>query len=99
ITPSWTPIHYVTKGEEGVTFNADAVRVKSARQAVYKDKRARKGGKLPDDVWVPNPSQAPELFTPDADLCLHSRVCGKFKERVRPRAATSSTRPSRPLLT
>ena len=33
------------------TFNADAVRVPSDRQLKYADKRARPGGKLPDDVW------------------------------------------------
>lgn len=34
------------------TWNADAIRVPSARQAVYKDKRANPKGRIPDDVWV-----------------------------------------------
>lgn len=44
-------ILYHTKGEVGVTFNADAVKVPSARQEIYNDKRAKDGGKVPDDVW------------------------------------------------
>ena len=32
-------------------FNDKAVRIFSDRQTVYKDKRANRGGKMPDDVW------------------------------------------------
>src|SRR5262249_38668074 len=81
-TPSWTAIHYVTKDPKGFTFNADAIRVTSVRQ-IIKDRRANSKGKVPDDTWVLMPrDQAPELFTPDSDLLLESRVCGTFKERV-----------------
>jgi site-specific DNA-methyltransferase (adenine-specific) len=82
-TPSWTAIHYVTKHHHEFTFNADAIRVPSARQLRYNDKRANPKGKLPDDVWVLLPEiQAPDCFNPDSDLWLQSRVCGTFKERV-----------------
>jgi site-specific DNA-methyltransferase (adenine-specific) len=82
-TPSWTAIHYMTKHPREFTFNADAIRVPSARQLRYNDKRASPKGKLPDDVWVLLPDvQAPECFQPDSDLWLESRVCGTFKERV-----------------
>jgi site-specific DNA-methyltransferase (adenine-specific) len=82
-TPSWTAIHYVTKHRREFTFNADAIRVPSARHLLYHDKRANPKGKLPDDVWVLLPEhQAPECFQPDSDLWLESRVCGTFKERV-----------------
>src|SRR6478735_4305818 len=37
---SHTHILYFTKSKEGFTFNADAVRVASARQTTYNDKRA-----------------------------------------------------------
>ncbi len=47
-----THILYFTKSPSGFTFNADAVKVPSARQLIYKDKRAKAGGKLPDDVWT-----------------------------------------------
>lgn len=33
-------------------FNGDAVRVPSARQTEYADKRANPAGKVPDDVWA-----------------------------------------------
>jgi len=82
-TPSWTAIHYMTKHPTQFTFHADAIRVPSARQLLYSDKRANPKGKLPDDTWVLLPEvQAPECFNPDSDLWLQSRVCGTFKERV-----------------
>jgi len=42
---------YFVKDPKSFTFNADAVRIPSARQTKYKDKRAKSGGKVPDDVW------------------------------------------------
>jgi site-specific DNA-methyltransferase (adenine-specific) len=82
-TPSWTAIHYVVKSDKGFTFNADAIRVPSARQLLYGDKRAYIKGKVPDDTWVLLPElQAPECFSPDSDLWLESRVCGTFKENA-----------------
>jgi site-specific DNA-methyltransferase (adenine-specific) len=82
-TPSWTAIHYVTKHPTHFTFNADAVRVPSARQLKYNDRRSNPKGKLPDDTWVLLREQAPEgCFAPDSDLWEESRICGTFKERV-----------------
>jgi site-specific DNA-methyltransferase (adenine-specific) len=73
----------LTKHAERFTFNADAVRVPSARQLKYHDQRANKTGKVPDDVWVLLPNeQAPDHFRPDTDVWLQSRVCGTFKERA-----------------
>jgi DNA modification methylase len=48
---SHTHILYFTKDKEKFTFNADEIRVPSARQLVYNDKRANPKGKIPDDVW------------------------------------------------
>ncbi|VUT28038.1 MAG: Modification methylase MjaV [Candidatus Syntrophoarchaeum sp. GoM_oil] len=48
---SHTHILYFTKDREKFTFNSDEVRVPSARQLIYKDKRANPKGKIPDDVW------------------------------------------------
>src|SRR5262245_47110071 len=79
-TPSWTAIHYVVKDPNNFTFNADAVRVPSARQLLYGDRRANPRGKLPDDTWVLVPAaQAPQAFRPHADVWKGSRVCGTFK--------------------
>lgn len=44
------PIYYAVKGKK-FTFNADAVRVPSARQTKYNDKRANPKGKIIGDVW------------------------------------------------
>lgn len=46
-----TQILYFVKGGERFTFNDKDIRVSSARQLIYKDKRANPIGKIPDDVW------------------------------------------------
>lgn len=82
---SHTHILYFTKTEEitGFTFNADAVRVASARQTTYGDARANPKGKLPDDTWILRPQEAAPhaYFEPGYDTWYVSRVCGTFKER------------------
>jgi site-specific DNA-methyltransferase (adenine-specific) len=44
-------LFYWTRDPSGFTFNDMAVRIPSARQTTYADKRANPKGKLPDDVW------------------------------------------------
>src|SRR3954469_17372551 len=84
---SHTHILYFSKskpsdGLENITFNADAVRVASARQTTYADSRANPKGKLPDDTWYLRPQETPEeFFAGDSDTWNVSRVCGTFKER------------------
>lgn len=46
-----THILYFTKSKEHFTFNDKDIRVPSARQLIYNDKRANPLGKIPDDVW------------------------------------------------
>lgn len=48
---SHTHLFYWTKDPTEFTFNDMAVRVPSARQTTYADKRANPKGKIPDDVW------------------------------------------------
>jgi DNA modification methylase len=80
---SHTHILYFTKGKDGFTFNPDSVRVASARQTTYADKRANSKGKLPDDTWFLRPQEAAPhgYFEPGYDTWNESRVCGTFKER------------------
>jgi site-specific DNA-methyltransferase (adenine-specific) len=85
---SHTHILYFTKekpdqGMTNLTFNADAVRVASARQTTYNDRRANSKGKLPDDTWFLRPQESSPhgYFEPGADVWYESRVCGTFKER------------------
>jgi site-specific DNA-methyltransferase (adenine-specific) len=79
---SHTHILYFTKDEKQFTFNADPVRIPSARQTTYSDPRANPKGKLPDDVWFLRPQEAPQpFFAADGDTWNVSRVCGTFKER------------------
>src|SRR3954454_7066231 len=78
---SHTHILYFTKEKSGFTFNADDVRVASARQTTYADKRANSKGKLPDDVWFLRPQETDVHFQSECDTWYESRVCGTFKER------------------
>lgn len=48
---SHTHILYFTKDKENFVFNDKDIRVPSARQMIYNDKRAHPLGKVPDDVW------------------------------------------------
>ena len=48
---SHTHLFYWVKDPKNFTFNDMAVRIPSARQTTYADKRANPKGKLPDDVW------------------------------------------------
>lgn len=48
---SHTHLLYWTKDPKKFTFNDDEIRIPSARQTTYADKRANPKGKLPDDVW------------------------------------------------
>jgi len=73
---------HMVKNPGAFTFNADAIRVPSARQLVYGDKRANPKGRLPDDTWILRPQDLPEGFRADEDTWYFPRVCGTFKERA-----------------
>ena len=75
-------ILYYVNDPKAYTFDADAVRVPSARQTTYADRRANPAGKVPDDTWVLRPQESPEHFAADSDTWAVSRVCGTFKERT-----------------
>lgn len=62
------------------TFNSDEIRIPSARQQIYKDKRANSTGKIPENVWILQAS--PDLFDCSNSVWHNSRVCGTFKERL-----------------
>ena len=90
-TRSHAHLFYFVKDAKNFTFNHMDVRVPSARQLVYGDKRANPQGRMPDDTWImrPTPEKSwvlrpqdlPEGFTADSDTWYFSRVCGTFKER------------------
>jgi len=48
---SHTHIFYFVNDPKNFVFNDEPIRVPSARQLVYNDKRANAKGKIPDDVW------------------------------------------------
>jgi DNA modification methylase len=80
-TRSHVHLLYFVKNPSAFTFNIDDIRVPSARQLVYADKRANAKGRLPDDTWILRPQDAADSFTPIEDTWYVSRVCGTFKER------------------
>ena len=73
---------YFVKDPTEFTFNADDVRVPSARQLVYADARANPAGRLPDDTWILRPQDVPGGFSAEDDTWYVPRVCGTFKERA-----------------
>jgi DNA modification methylase len=73
--------HFV-KDPKDFTFNDMEIRVPSARQLVYGDKRANPKGRLPDDTWVLRPQDLPEGFSAEEDTWYFPRVAGTFKERA-----------------
>ena len=72
----------MVKDPDDFTFNTDTIRVPSARQLVYGDRRANPQGRLPDDTWVLRPQDLPEGFRSDGDTWYFARVAGTFKERA-----------------
>jgi len=81
-TRSHAHLFYFVRDPQTFTFNADAIKVPSARQMVYRDKRAKKGGRVPDDTWILRPQDCPESFSAEEDTWYFPRVAGTFKERA-----------------
>jgi len=81
-TRSHAHLFYFIRDAERFTFNDEAIRVPSARQLVYGDRRAHPKGRIPDDTWILRPQDVPHGFKPDEDTWFFSRVCGTFKERA-----------------
>jgi len=75
-------LFYMVKDAKEFTFNAESIRVPSARQLVYADRRANPQGRLPDDTWILRPQDAPDAFQPEEDTWYFPRVNGTFKERA-----------------
>ncbi|MCM2371235.1 DNA methyltransferase [Aporhodopirellula aestuarii] len=83
-TRSHAHLFHFVKDPNKFTFNADDpnLRVPSARQLVYNDKRANSKGRMPDDTWILRPQDLPSGFSADEDVWYFPRVAGTFKERA-----------------
>lgn len=81
-TRSHTHLFHFVKDSEHFTFNDDVIRVPSARQLIYNDRRANPKGRLPDDTWILRPQEIESELDGSKDTWLVSRVCGTFKERM-----------------
>lgn len=71
-------LHYVLSDKHDWYPGDPAVRIPSARQAEYNDKRANPAGRLPDDTWILRPKELP--WQPDHDVWHVPRVAGTFRE-------------------
>ena len=80
-TRSHAHLFQMVKNPKQFTFQADQVRVPSARQLVYGDSRANPTGRLPDDTWILRPQDLPDGFSADQDTWYFPRVAGTFRER------------------
>ncbi len=96
-TRSHAHLFYFVKDPRKFTFNSLDVRVPSARELVYGDKRASADGRVPDDTWMMSPILPPEVptrdgfvlrpqdipdrFPAESDTWFFSRVAGTFNER------------------
>jgi site-specific DNA-methyltransferase (adenine-specific) len=81
-TRSHAHLFYFVKNPDEFTFNDAEIRVPSARQLVYADKRANPIGRIPDDTWILRPQDMAEGFTSEEDTWHFPRVAGTFKERA-----------------
>ena len=81
-TRSHTHLIYFVRDPKMFTFNDADIRVPSARQLVYGDKRANPKGRVPDDTWILRPQDAPESFQAGEDTWYYPRVAGTFKQRA-----------------
>lgn len=83
-----THILYFVKDAKNFTWNPSDILVPSARQLIYNDKRAKSGGKIPDDMWevyvrdVVARAHEMRLWPEDTQLWTDSRLCGTFNERI-----------------
>jgi site-specific DNA-methyltransferase (adenine-specific) len=75
-------LFHMVKDPKRFTFNLDPIKVPSARQLVYADRRANPTGRLPDDTWILRPQDLPAGFQADENTWYFPRVCGTFKERA-----------------
>jgi site-specific DNA-methyltransferase (adenine-specific) len=75
-TRSHAHLFYFVKDPKAFTFNSDTIRVPSARQLVYGDKRANPKGRVPDDTWIIAPAAAGDSKSPS--------VCGPTPFVLRP---------------
>jgi site-specific DNA-methyltransferase (adenine-specific) len=74
-------LFHMVKNPKHFTFNTESIRVPSARQLVYGDKRANPKGRLPDDTWILRPQDLADGFESLDDTWYFPRVAGTFKER------------------
>lgn len=67
-------VHRVTTGEGEVTWNPDEIRIPSARQLIYRDKRANGKGRVPGTTWKFTDQSTPEEMAAEVLRSLEGGV-------------------------
>lgn len=98
-TRSHAHLFYFVKDPKKFTFNSQDVRVPSARELVYGDKRANPAGRMPDDTWTIRPSDmVGEMIADDDENWALSDIAPPADTDrtfiLRPQDATGSFKPS-----
>jgi site-specific DNA-methyltransferase (adenine-specific) len=81
-TRSHAHLFHFVKNPRAFTFHHGDIRVPSARQLVYGDRRADSAGRVPDDTWILRPQDCPQAFSEEEDTWYFPRVAGTFAERA-----------------
>lgn len=84
-TRSHAHLFHFVKDPENFTFRDDDLdnRVPSARELVYKDKRANPKGRLPDDTWIIRPADVVGEMVSDDDGCWSPGTLDSPRDRDR----------------
>lgn len=81
LTRSHTHMLHLVRSTKHHAWYPDAVRLPSARQEVYGDKRANPDGRLPDDTWIIRPIDPRAGFDEPGDVVHVPRICGTHKQK------------------
>lgn len=73
---------YYTMHKTIFRFHDMDIRVPSARQLVYNDKRANPDGKLPDNFWVLLPKDIKQLTENGGNAWFENRIAGTHRKRI-----------------
>jgi hypothetical protein len=78
-TRSHAHLFHFVKNPLAFTFHHSDIRVPSARQLVYGDRRAESSGRLPDDTWILRPQDCPEAFSEDENTWYFPQLQGRLR--------------------
>jgi site-specific DNA-methyltransferase (adenine-specific) len=82
LTPSHANLLHFVRSPSNAVWYPESVRIPSAREEVYNDRRAKPGGRLPDDTWIIRPTDPRAGFEDDHSVWHVPRICGTFHQKA-----------------